>query len=150
MLFRSYDSKSEYNIVQTEYDLSDEVDVSELRDKVSNFIESSDQLSITSKKEEVSTDIQIHEQRELAALGEEERPEPTAVNQGISTITEGGEDLSALESITSAITDKKKTFVQNIARMSEEDIITFAAEKKDLEEKKGAIKADVQDRKSVV
>ena len=60
-----YDSKSEYNIVQTEYDLSDEVDVSELRDKVSNFIESSDELSITSKKEEVSTDIQIHEQREL-------------------------------------------------------------------------------------
>ena len=124
-----YDSKSEYNIVQTEYDLSDEVDVSELRDKVSNFIESSDELSITSKKEEVSTDIQIHEQRELAALGEEERPEPTAVNQGISTITEGGEDLSALESITSAITDKKKTFVQNIARMSEEDIITFTAER---------------------
>ena len=60
-----YDSKSEYNIVQTEYDLSDKVDVSELRDKVSNFIESSDELSITSKKEEVSTDIQIHEQREL-------------------------------------------------------------------------------------
>ena len=56
-----YDSYYDYGMSHTEYDLSDENDVSELRNKVSKFIENSEYLSISSKKEDVSQDIELRE-----------------------------------------------------------------------------------------